>query len=218
MKIVGVAEPIPDRQERFARMYNIPDAQRFPSYENALAIPKFADAILITMPDLLHHPAAIRGLELGYDILLEKPIATSWKHCEEILAQHERFPRIVAICHVLRYTAYFQKLKEIVQSGVLGEVVTIEHLRACRLLASGTQLCPRQLAQPGNLLPDDPVQIVSRPGHHPLADGHPVPFRGVLRLAEAFQERERPRREARSVAPTDARSNASVRIPRSSCT
>ena len=128
MKVVGVAEPIPERQDRFARMYNIPDAQRFPSYENALAIPKFADAILITMPDLLHHPAAIRGLELGYDILLEKPIATSWKHCEEILAQHERFPRIVAICHVLRYTRYFQKLKEIVSSGVLGEVVSIEHL------------------------------------------------------------------------------------------
>ena len=128
MKIVGVAEPIPDRQERFARMYDIPAANRFPSWDNALALPKFADAILITMPDLLHHPAAIRGLELGYDILLEKPIATSWKECEDILAQHERFPRIVAVCHVLRYTRYFQKLKEIVTSGVLGETVNIEHI------------------------------------------------------------------------------------------
>jgi predicted dehydrogenase len=127
MKIVGVAEPIPDRQERFARSYDIPAANRFPSWDNALALPKFADAILITMPDQLHHPAAIRGLELGYDILLEKPIATSWKECEDILAQHERFPRIVAICHVLRYTRYFRKLKDIVTSGVLGEVVTIEH-------------------------------------------------------------------------------------------
>jgi predicted dehydrogenase len=127
MKIVGVAEPIPDRQERFARMYDIPAANRFPSWDNALALPKFADAILITMPDLLHHPAAIRGLELGYDILLEKPIATSWKECEDILAQHDRYPRIVAVCHVLRYTRYFQKLKEIVTSGVLGEIVNIEH-------------------------------------------------------------------------------------------
>lgn len=127
MKIVGVAEPLPDRQERFARKYGIPDANRFPSWDNALALPKFADAILITMPDQLHHPAAIRGLELGYDILLEKPIATSWKECEEILRQHERFPRIVAVCHVLRYTRYFRKLKDIVTSGILGEVVTIEH-------------------------------------------------------------------------------------------
>ena len=127
MKIVGVAEPIADRQERFARTYDIPDANRFPSWDNALALPKFADAILITMPDLLHHPAAIRGLELGYDILLEKPIATSWKECEDILVHHERYPRIVAICHVLRYTRYFRKLKEIVASGVLGEVVNIEH-------------------------------------------------------------------------------------------
>lgn len=128
MKVVGVAEPIPSRQERFARMYDIPAARRFPSWDDALALPKFADAILITMPDQLHHPAAIRGLELGYDILLEKPIATSWQHCEEILAQHERHPRIVAVCHVLRYTTYFRRLKQVLDSGVLGEIVTLEHL------------------------------------------------------------------------------------------
>jgi len=128
MRVVGVAEPIPSRQERFARMYDIPAAHRFPSWDDALAVPKFADAILITTPDQLHHGPAMRGLELGYDILLEKPIATSWQHCSDILAQHTRYPRIVAVCHVLRYTTYFRKLREVVASGILGEVVSIEHL------------------------------------------------------------------------------------------
>jgi predicted dehydrogenase len=128
MKVVGVAEPIPSRQEKFAALYNIPPEHRFTSWDNALDKPKFADAILITMPDQLHHGAAMRGLELGYDMLLEKPIATSWKHCEEILGQHRKYPRIVAVCHVLRYTAYYRKLQSIVASGILGEVVTIEHL------------------------------------------------------------------------------------------
>ena len=128
MRVVGVAEPIPSRQERFARMYDIPAAHRFPSWDDALAVPKFADAILITTPDQLHHGPAMRGLELGYDILLEKPIATSWQHCSDILAQHARYPRIVAVCHVLRYTTYFRKLREVVASGILGEVVSIEHL------------------------------------------------------------------------------------------
>lgn len=128
MRVVGVAEPIPSRQERFAGMYDIPAAHRFPSWDDALAVPKFADAILITTPDQLHHGPAMRGLELGYDILLEKPIATTWQHCSEILAQHARYPRIVAVCHVLRYTEYFRKLREVVASGVLGEVVSIEHL------------------------------------------------------------------------------------------
>jgi predicted dehydrogenase len=128
MRVVGVAEPIPSRQERFARMYDIPAAHRFPSWDDALAVPKFADAILITTPDQLHHGPAMRGLERGYDILLEKPIATSWQHCSDILAQHARYPRIVAVCHVLRYTTYFRKLREVVASGILGEVVSIEHL------------------------------------------------------------------------------------------
>lgn len=48
MKVVGVAEPIPSRQEKFAHMYEIPDAHRFRSWDDALAVPKFADAILIT--------------------------------------------------------------------------------------------------------------------------------------------------------------------------
>lgn len=128
MKVVGVAEPIPSRQERFARMYDILPEHRFRSWDDALAVPKFADAILITTPDQLHHGPVIQGLALGYDIQLEKPIATRWDHCEEILAHHARFPRIVAVCHVLRYTTYFKKLRSIVESGVLGEVVTVEHL------------------------------------------------------------------------------------------
>ncbi len=128
MRVVGVAEPIPSRQERFAQLYDIPAENRFPSWDDALAVPKFADAILITTPDQLHHGPAMRGLELGYDVLLEKPIATTWEHCTEILAQHARYPRIVAVCHVLRYTTYFKKLRDIVASGILGEIVTIEHL------------------------------------------------------------------------------------------
>jgi len=128
MKVVGVAEPIPERQEKFARMYDIPEAHRFPSWDDALAVPKFADAILITTPDQLHFGPATQGIAMGYDVLLEKPIATSWKECVEIRDLNRKYNRVVAVCHVLRYTRYYRRLKQIVDSGILGEIATIEHL------------------------------------------------------------------------------------------
>jgi len=128
MKIVGVAEPIPFRRERFSKKYDIPANRQWVTWEHALRVPKFADAVIITMPDNLHYPAAMGSLPLGYDLLLEKAIAQSWQECKDILEQTKKYNKIVAICHVLRYTPYFRKMKEVVDSGRLGDIVSVQHL------------------------------------------------------------------------------------------
>jgi len=69
----------------------------------------------------------MRALEMGYDILLEKPIAPTEKECRAILALAKKTGRIVAVCHVLRYAPYFIKLKEMIDSGVIGELISIQH-------------------------------------------------------------------------------------------
>ncbi|MFC2097736.1 Gfo/Idh/MocA family protein [Bacteroidota bacterium] len=128
LKIVGVAEPIPHKNERFAKMYDIPDKHRFPSWDNALDVPKFADAIIITTPDALHYGPAMQGLPMGYDCILEKVIAQTWKECNDILKVAQKYKNIVAVCHVMRYMPYFRKLKEICNSGILGDIVSVQHL------------------------------------------------------------------------------------------
>jgi predicted dehydrogenase len=70
----------------------------------------------------------MKALAMGYDVLLEKPISPSEKECRDILALAKKNDRIVAVCHVLRYAPYFVKLKEIMQSGVLGDIISIQHL------------------------------------------------------------------------------------------
>ena len=82
---------------------------------------------LSASPDHLHYGPAMEGLNLGYDLLLEKPIAQTWKECHDILKLTKEKNRIVAVCHVLRYTAYFRKMKEVVSSGVLGDIVSVQH-------------------------------------------------------------------------------------------
>ena len=127
LNIVGVAEPITLRNERYTEKHNIPEENRFTTWEHVFDRPKFADAIIISTPDNLHYGPCMKALEMGYDILLEKPIAPTEEECRAILALAKKTGRIVAVCHVLRYAPYFIKLKEMIDSGVIGELISIQH-------------------------------------------------------------------------------------------
>ena len=128
LDIIGVAEPIPIRNERYAQKHKIEDANRFKTWEDVFKRPKFADAIIITTPDDLHYGPCMAALKMGYDVLLEKPISPSEKECRDILQLAKKNNRIVAVCHVLRYAPYFVKLRELLQQGAIGEVISIQHL------------------------------------------------------------------------------------------
>lgn len=127
LDIVGVAEPIPIRNERFTKKHQIEERYRFTTWEHVFEVPKFADAVIITTPDDLHYGPAMKALEMGYHLLLEKPIAQSWRECNDILQQAKKYDSIVAVCHVLRYSPYYRKVKEVMDSGVLGELISVQH-------------------------------------------------------------------------------------------
>lgn len=128
LDIVGVAEPIPIRNERYAKKHAIPEENRFNTWEDVFKKPKFADAIIITTPDNLHYGPCMAALKMGYDVLLEKPISPSEKECRDILQLAKKNDRIVAVCHVLRYAPYFVKLKEMMHNGSIGEIISIQHM------------------------------------------------------------------------------------------
>ncbi len=128
LDIVGVAEPIPIRNQRYTAKHAIKEENRFVTWEDVFKKPKFADAVIITTPDNLHYGPCMEALKMGYDVLLEKPISPSEKECRDILALAKKTGRIVAVCHVLRYAPYFVKLRELIQGGAIGEVISVQHL------------------------------------------------------------------------------------------
>lgn len=127
LKIVGVAEPIQIRNDRYAEQHNISDDHRFETWEHVFDQPKMADTIIITTPDDLHYGPCMKALELGYDILLEKPIAPTEQECRDILTLARKNGNIVAVCHVLRYAPYFIALRDYIQSGKLGQLMSMQH-------------------------------------------------------------------------------------------
>ena len=98
------------------------------SWQDVFKKPKFADAVIISTPDQLHYEPCMEALRQGYDVLLEKPISPSEEECRDILELTKKTGRIVAVCHVLRYAPYFIKLRELMQSGTIGEIISMQHL------------------------------------------------------------------------------------------
>lgn len=124
-RITAVVEPDALRREVFCRQHDIPAKHSYANLAELLDAGKVADVAFICTPDVTHYSICARVSEAGYDVLLEKPIATSLPDCLALLdVQHTHKNRIF-VAHVLRYSPFFRTLKEIVASRRYGLVRNI---------------------------------------------------------------------------------------------
>lgn len=103
-RVVALAEPRDVRRERLAAAHGLPDCAAFASWRELAERGRVADAVLICTQDAMHVEPAMALAELGYHVLLEKPMATTEEGCRRIVAAVERAGVLLAVCHVLRYT------------------------------------------------------------------------------------------------------------------
>lgn len=127
-RVVAVAEPRRPRRERLASEHGLPPYATFRGWRELAARPRLSDAVLIATQDALHVQPAVAFADLGYHLLLEKPMATTEADCVRIVDAVEAAGVLGAVCHVLRYTPYTRAMKRLVDSGDVGEVVSVEHL------------------------------------------------------------------------------------------
>lgn len=124
-KVASVCDVSEVRLNLAKEMFNVPQDKLFLNADAFFAQGKLSQVLLIATLDDTHHDLAIKALELGYDILLEKPIALNLDDIIDIRDTAMRLGRKVGVCHVLRYSAVYQKMKEIIDSGLIGEVMNI---------------------------------------------------------------------------------------------
>ena len=137
LQIVGVSDIRESRKDSMGDKFGIEEEHRFGDWSEVFKVPKFADAVFVTTPDDLHYGPCMKALEMGYDVLLEKPVAQSEKECKDIRDQAHKYGGIVAVCHVLRYSPYFRALYQAIHSGMIGKVISIQHMEPieCRHMA-----------------------------------------------------------------------------------
>ena len=111
LRFVAVAEPDEPRRRRFQRAHAIPDALAFPGWEGLLAPGRRAQAAFVCTPDAVHAAPALRALELGYHLLLEKPLAASAEECRALASFPLARGQLAQVAHVLRYTEFWRRVK-----------------------------------------------------------------------------------------------------------
>ncbi len=126
MKLVAAADRIPARLEEMRREYGLAEEHCFSTVEEMFAQPRLADMAFICTQDAEHVRHACLALEKGYDLLLEKPVSADGGECRRLLQKAEELGRNVTVCHVLRYAPFYQKLKELLEEGTLGRVISIQ--------------------------------------------------------------------------------------------
>lgn len=125
-QVVGVVDINPERVNFARETFSIPKEHCFSSVEQLVSIPKFADAVINATMDQQHVSTSLPLLRHGYDILLEKPFAINQQQADQLINCCRQTGRRIMVCHVLRYSPFYRKIKETVSSGEIGEILNIQ--------------------------------------------------------------------------------------------
>ncbi|MBQ1223356.1 MAG: Gfo/Idh/MocA family oxidoreductase [Oscillospiraceae bacterium] len=83
------------------------------------------DCIIVTTTDNAHAEYIVRGLDKGYEVWTEKPMCITAEQCRAILEAEKRNNRKIGVCFNMRYMNNILQIKEIIDSGVLGEIYNV---------------------------------------------------------------------------------------------
>jgi predicted dehydrogenase len=119
VEIVAGCDISQEALDKFSEKF--PDAQTFTDYRDLLKIESIG-AVHIATPDYLHEEMAIAALEAGKAVYLEKPMAITIEGCDRILETAYRTGSKLFIGHNMRHFPVVLKMKEIIDSGLIGEI------------------------------------------------------------------------------------------------
>lgn len=127
LEIVAIAEPNENHIESAKNRHNLKDEQIYRDWKDLAAQPKLEDFAIIATQDNMHYGPAMALIEKGYHLLLEKPMAQTAEECKAITEAAERNGVKVILFHVLRFSNFWCMVKDVIDSGEVGEIVSVIH-------------------------------------------------------------------------------------------
>ena len=127
VKIVSVCDKYQAKIDNVKAKWGVPENACFTDEKDFFAQGKVADVMVIATQDRDHYGHAMKALDLGYNLLLEKPVSPDIAECLAIEKKAREKGLKVLVCHVLRYSNYYKRIHDILASGVLGDIMLIKH-------------------------------------------------------------------------------------------
>lgn len=122
--LVGVADIDFEKAQNIATQYK---TKAYTDYNELLD--HDLDAVSIAVPTSEHKKVALSTIQMGVNLLIEKPISDSVRDAQEIIAAAEAIGVKIMIGHIERYNPVITKLKEIIDNGILGKLLCLSARR-----------------------------------------------------------------------------------------
>ncbi|MFQ9736939.1 MAG: Gfo/Idh/MocA family protein [Christensenellaceae bacterium] len=125
MRLTAVVDVCEEQLVLAQKEYGVSADRCYRDYRDFYRAGKIADAVIVASQDADHYAHTIPALEAGYDVLLEKPVANRLEDCIGIRDKANALHRKVMVCHVLRYSHFYDFVKKIIDGGEIGRVINI---------------------------------------------------------------------------------------------
>lgn len=124
VKVVAIADVVPEKAEEFINKLGIDDAQSFNDHKELLELD--LDGVSICTPNVAHHRTSVDALLTGKHVLVEKPLSVTLDQGIEMVQVAKEAGKILTVGFQPRYDPNMETVKDIIQSGRLGEIYYIE--------------------------------------------------------------------------------------------
>lgn len=125
VEFVGLCDPNPGRVEHAKKRMEIPNCAGYTDFEKMMREQK-PDTLLVMTVDGFHHQYIIRGMELGADIITEKPMTTDETKCQAILDAEKKYGKKVTVTFNYRYSPHRQIIWEHLRKGTIGKLTSVD--------------------------------------------------------------------------------------------
>ena len=126
LEIVAAIDPNPERLRYMQEHFGVSKEHCYYDMKDVLAKGRIADCVINGTMDQLHFETTIPFLKQGYHMLLEKPIVNNREELLKIKDTANENHCKLMICHVLRYAPFYYKIRELIDSGELGEIMNTQ--------------------------------------------------------------------------------------------
>ena len=126
LEVVGVIDPVEHKLKTAKKLFNLKNEQLFKCLDDFLDKDIKCDFVINGTMDNLHYETSMKLLNRKYNMLLEKPITSNVKELLEIQELANKNNCKIVVCHVLRYTPFYLKIKELISEGAIGKVSSIQ--------------------------------------------------------------------------------------------
>lgn len=128
VEIYGICDISKQALEDIGGQFKIPKNRQYNSTEEFFSQGVISDALIIATQDASHYQITKEALLTGYKyIMLEKPVSGIEDEFIELRDLAKQKGALLIVCHVLRYSNYYKKIKSIISSGKIGDIVSINH-------------------------------------------------------------------------------------------